>query len=633
MGKVLIGLPIGTILGGGLGAALFVGCVGLFVAAAGVIGNALAVVPWTDPVYTRAALYSLADIHISEVSIVGVPHVDLFKVGLEPGSSVLGRLLAAGFAHAGVLAAGLLLLRKGIHRRRWMLISMSVATQLQVALRLVRSPPSLGDLETIGLSFALNMSLPWLSDRHLVVTDLVGRLPPPIVEAGLVSIAFVSAYVVAGLAVLSAITIGRRIHARRTSRGRSPSGAVRAPVLRASLATSITLLALSAIAAACQVAPIPPAATSAADPLAQIAPAATSAADPLAQSWAPALTRPAPSVTLPAPQANQAPLPPSLMVVGDRWFAEAIPSRVEIVQSDGGFVYLVNGTPQVIKGMGINTQYHSELSPSDRRARLDADLTEMHEMGVNTLVGWDPAEFDSILLDAAQGLGIGVVLPFELSPDTDYTDPSIRADLTTRVLAWVNQYRDYPALRMWGLGNEILHKIVHPAWVGPQDPHQAAEARAFSDWLVETADAIHAADPNHPVTYRDAEDAFVGWISRALERHPAESRPWFIYGTNCYQNYLSSIVDNWPDQGTGLALWVSEFAPGGLAIPDRPPAFSEMWGYIRRHPDWVLGGSVYAWTRNGPEEIDRNLGLTDDGKPVDGHSLDAIASFFQADDA
>jgi hypothetical protein len=317
--------------------------------------------------------------------------------------------------------------------------------------------------------------------------------------------------------------------------------------------------------------------------------------------------------------------------VGDRWFLEqAPPSRVEVLDSSSGFAYLVNGSPEVIHGVGLNTQYHSQLSPADRWARLDADLTEMRAMGVNTLVGWDPAEFDGVLLDAAQRHGVGVVMPFDLDPDADYTNPAVRADLTGRVLAWVNHYRDHPALRMWGLGNEVLHKIVHPAWVGPQDPHHAAEARAFSDWLVQTADAIHAVDPDHPVTYRDAEDAFVGWVARALQRHPAERRTWFIWGTNCYQDYLSRIVDNWPDQGTGLALWVSEFAPGGLEIPDRPAAFTQMWGYIRMHPDWVLGGAVYAWTRNGPEEIDRNLGLTDDGKPADGHSLEAITNFFHS---
>jgi hypothetical protein len=184
---------------------------------------------------------------------------------------------------------------------------------------------------------------------------------------------------------------------------------------------------------------------------------------------------------------------------------------------------------------------------------------------------------------------------------------------------------------MWGLGNEVLHKIVHPAWVGPQDAHQEAEAEAFSDWLIQTADDIHALDPDHPVTYRSAEDAFVGWVVAAIQRAGNQPRPWFVWGTNCYQPYLSTIVDNWPSSGMSSPLWVSEFAPGGMAVPDRPDGFQTMWGYITRHPDWVLGGAVYAWTRNGPEGVDRNFGLTDDGVPVDGRSLDILNSLFHSE--
>lgn len=316
------------------------------------------------------------------------------------------------------------------------------------------------------------------------------------------------------------------------------------------------------------------------------------------------------------------------MTSADRWYLDSAPSHVDIVANGGTFAYLVDGKPQTIQGMGVNTQYHAQLTAADRRARLDTDLAELQALGVNTLVGWDPAEFDDTLLEVAQRHGIGVVMPFDLDPGADYTDPATRDSLKQQVLLWVDTYRNYPAVRMWGLGNEVLHKIVHPAWVGPQDPAQAANARAFADWLVETADAIHTADPNHPVTYRDAEDAFMGWVGRAFSRRPADRSAWFVWGTNCYQDYLGRIVDEWPSHQMGIALWVSEFAPGGLAIPDRPVGFTEMWGLVRRQPGWVLGGAVYAWTRNGPEEIDRNLGLTDDGTPVDGRSLAAIAAMF-----
>ena len=101
-----------------------------------------------------------------------------------------------------------------------------------------------------------------------------------------------------------------------------------------------------------------------------------------------------------------------------------------------------------------------------------------------------------------------------------------------------------------------------------------------------------------------------------------------MFGTNCYQDYLSQIVDNWPDEGMPVALWVSKFAPGGMAIPDRPDGFQTMWGDVRRHPERVLGGAVYAWTRNGPEGVDRNFGLTDDGVAVDGRSLAMLDNLF-----
>jgi beta-galactosidase/beta-glucuronidase len=303
---------------------------------------------------------------------------------------------------------------------------------------------------------------------------------------------------------------------------------------------------------------------------------------------------------------------------------------VEVRAADGRFEYFVNGQPQVIKGMGLNTQYNQFMSPTDRTTQLDADMAAYGDMGVNTVLGWDPAEFDQTLLDSAARHDIGVVLPFDLDPAADYTVPELRQQLHDQVMAWVGRYGDHPAVRMWGLGNEVLHKIVHPSWVGPQDPRRERNAEAFSDWLVETADAIHAADPDHPVTYRSAEDAFVPWVVAALARHPGP-RPWFVWGTNCYQDYMAQILDKWPSSGMDNAIWVSEFAPGTMAVPDRPGGFAAMWRSIRRHPDWVLGGAVYAWTRNGPEGVDRNFGLTDDGVPVDGRSLDMLTTLFHQD--
>ncbi len=634
---VLLGVVLGSMVGIVLRACLFAcGTVVLAVSGAA-LEQAVALTPGADPVYTRAAVHSLVDAHLGGVAIVGPlgdalhaadPSVFasplrarwlLVRVVLAPGSSVLSRLAVAAFAHAGVLAAGLLLLREGLQARRPVLVGMGLAAQTQVALGLLATPPALTDLDTIGLPFALNALLPWFGGRRLVVTDVAAAAPPAAVAAAIVAMALIVAYIAAAVAAVAAVAV---VAARRRLRSDQRAlHAVGRPTRRGavgfSLGSTVSLVGLSAIAAACQAVPVVQA-VPAPVPMTRLD------ADPANGTLSAAVD------SLPQGQLSRRPASVRL-TGGDRWFQQSVPSsHVEIAVTGGGFQYLVDGRAQVIQGMGLNTQYASQLSAAERRAKLDADFREMEALGINTVVGWDPAEFDGVLLEAAQQHNIGVVMPFDLRPDADYTDPVVRLELTHDVLAWVQRYRRYPALRMWGLGNEVLHKIVHPAWVGPQDPAQEQRAVAFSNWLVETADAIHTADPDHPVTYRDAEDAFVSWVADAVHQHPAPTRTWFVWGTNCYQDYLGSLADNWPEQGTGMALWVSEFAPGGLAIPDRPAGFEQMWADVRRHPDWVLGGAVYAWTRNGPEEIDRNLGLTDDGQPVDGRSLDAIAGFFGA---
>jgi hypothetical protein len=574
---VLLGLGGGTLLGLALRLLLFL-LGGLVVRAlAGLAAQLIELVPSVDPVYTRAAVWSLSELRFQGLAIGGL---SLARLVIEPGSPVLARLLAAAFADACVLTVGLLLVRAGWLRRKPLLVCAGLATQVQVALAVVDQHPSLGELESTGLAFAANALLPWLSPRDATISDAVGGVSPPLLVAALVGLALLVGYVPGGLVLL----------ARR----------------RAWSVSAATALCVVVSSAAC------------------------------ATLWRPA---PAPAAEL-HPRVRE-----RLALLGaawDRWLVEHAPnlprqtSRVAIVQVADGenrFQLLVEGRPQVLQGMGLNTQYMRTMTPEQRAARLDADLATMQAIGINTIVGWDQREFDGTLLDLAHEHDVGVVMPFDIDPTTDFTDREVRAALTRRVLDWVASYRSYPAVRMWGLGNEVLHKIVHPVWLGgPQEPSRVVAARAFVDWLIETADAVHAADPDHLVTYRDAEDAFANWIVEGLHRHGLpEARLWFVWGANCYTNHLDQVVGNWPRVGMESPLWVSEFAPGGLAIPDRPNGWQEMWTTIRANRNWVLGGAAYAWTRNGPEGVDRNLGLTDDGMPVDGAQLDRLALLFHAD--
>ncbi|MBV9131069.1 MAG: hypothetical protein JO318_00120 [Chloroflexi bacterium] len=574
-------------------------------AAAAVMGVVLELNSALDPVYTRAALRSLTDSQLQGLAVAGPPGVGLhtlwpdvfadasrahwlpIRLVLVKGSPLIARLVAAGAAHAVVVGLGLLLMRYGLRQKNANVMTAGLAMQVVVGLGIVGNPPTLRELDSTGASFAANALLPWLIARGQSISDAAAAVPAALVAASLVALALLVAYVPSATVLL-----------------------LRARHVRLSLAAALAVVLTSA---AC---------------------AGALTTNPPVDTAAPALAFGDVTQQLTPPAVATS--PPTL----DRWYADTptdtvvvnpSPSHVEVQGGNGSYTYLVNGHPEVIKGMGLNTQYASQLSPDERARQLDSDMAELQSLGVNTVLGWDPAEFDEVLLDAAQRHGIGVIVPFELDPDADYTDPAVRQQLHDQVIAWVARYRNHPALRMWGLGNEVLHKIVHPAWVGPQDPQRDANAQAFSDWLIATADDVHAADPDHPVTYREAEDAFVPWLAAAVQRAGGQPRPWFVFGTNCYQDYLSQIVDNWPISGLPTALWVSEFAPGTMAVPDRPDGFGAMWGLIRAHPDYVLGGAVYAWTRNGPEGVDRNFGLTDDGVPVDGRSLDMLSSLFHDD--
>lgn len=284
----------------------------------------------------------------------------------------------------------------------------------------------------------------------------------------------------------------------------------------------------------------------------------------------------------------------------------------------------------MIRGMGYNPPAQRQSS-EERVSRLQRDLGLMATAGVNTLIGWNPAVMDGVTLDAAYETGLGVILPFDIDFTQDLRQAATRDALTAAVLRWVDQHREHPALRMWGIGNEVLQRSVPPAWCTTlPDPAQSTWADAWSDLVVSLADEIHARDPQHPVLYREAEDSYTPWLARALARRPAD-RPWLVYGINAYTPRLAEILDGWAARGIPSPVLVSELAPLDAPRGQRADGFREMWGVVRARSSLVLGGAVYVWSTDGPEEVDRAFGLVDEhGDPVD-DALDTIRQLYRED--
>ncbi|HEY7064911.1 MAG TPA: glycoside hydrolase family 2 TIM barrel-domain containing protein [Chloroflexota bacterium] len=493
------------------------------------------------------------------------------------GATLLAQLTARLAGHLALMAVGAgLLLASGYRPRRgprpgWRVI-LGALVLLQGTLGMVRVALSLSphELEILGLAQVLSKVFHWSPAEYRA---LLPRLPGLALEGAVVA-----------LLVVLAVLGWRRWRAGRRWRpaASAPAAAwqplAQRPLARGALVGAWLGLALLA----------PPHGLAEDEPMYE-APVAA-----------------APTEVVPDTAAPVAVAGPSVVTI-----EETGPFQ---------YVYKVNGTRQVLRGIGYNVPYAVQ-SREWRAKRYDRDFALMQAAQFNTLIGWDENEFDDLTLDKAQQYGLGVVWPYDLPPDGDYADPAFCAAQRERVLGYVDRYKSHPALRMWGLGNEVLHDM-------PSQDH-AEHAQAFAACYADIVAAVHAADPNHPIIYRDSEDVWLDPVRDALHAHGLE-QPWMVYGANIFTFRVRDLVAGWPDRGFPVPLVISEYGPTGYAPEDRPGAMVAMWNIMRqkRARDFVLGGSIYGWATEGIEAIDRVYGLTDpDGQPVDG-TLAAIAQRF-----
>lgn len=305
---------------------------------------------------------------------------------------------------------------------------------------------------------------------------------------------------------------------------------------------------------------------------------------------------------------------------------DQVPTPVHVAKAaDGRYSYVVNGQPQLIIGMGYNPTY-GHLAFSDRAASYQRDFKVLCQAGVNTITGWDSDKgynqdiFDELTLDSAYKDGIGVVMPFFLPKDGNYQDPQFTNQLMVSAAAKIARYKNHPAIRMWGVGNEVLNDM-------PPDPDME---NAFLRFYLTLADLFHAQDPNHPVIYREAEDRWVPLLVQALQAS-GDMRPWLLYGMNIYDRDPAPLLQQWPSYGLDRPLFISEFGWEGAAPAERAQGYANMWRSIRAYPDDVIGGAPYAWSIAGPEPTDAKWGLMNAlGQPVDG-TFDALQQLWRTE--
>jgi beta-galactosidase/beta-glucuronidase len=152
-----------------------------------------------------------------------------------------------------------------------------------------------------------------------------------------------------------------------------------------------------------------------------------------------------------------------------------LPIKVELRQTEDGYVLMRGGEPYVVKGAGMG--------------RNDIERFAAH--GGNSIRTWSTVndyQDTKELLDAAQAHGVTVALGLSMKAERhgfDYDDPEAVATQLASVREEVLKYRDHPAVLFWLVGNELNHSYSNPkVW----------------DAVNDVAEMIHELDPNHPVT-------------------------------------------------------------------------------------------------------------------------------------
>ncbi len=160
----------------------------------------------------------------------------------------------------------------------------------------------------------------------------------------------------------------------------------------------------------------------------------------------------------------------------------APPTHVELRNDDGDYQLYVDGEPFYIKGAGLEF----------------GDIERLAAHGANSFRTWRTDNGEATgqeVLDRAYANGLYVTMGLDIARERegqgrgvfgfDYDDEAAVAEQLERVRAEVMQYKDHPALIIWGIGNELN--------LGAENPKVWDAVNGISEM-------IHEVDPNHLTT-------------------------------------------------------------------------------------------------------------------------------------
>ncbi|SEN85086.1 Glycosyl hydrolases family 2, TIM barrel domain [Actinacidiphila rubida] len=263
-------------------------------------------------------------------------------------------------------------------------------------------------------------------------------------------------------------------------------------------------------------------------------------------------------------------------------------SSVHVTGSQGAWQLTVDGKPYQVKGM--------TWGPATSTA--DAHMRDLRAMGVNTLRTWGTDASSKPLLDSAAAYGLKVINGFWLNQGADYVnDTTYKTNTLNDIKNWVTTYKDHPGVLMWDVGNEVI-LTTQDHWSGDQIEQERV---AYAKFVEQVVQAIHAIDPNHPVT---STDAWTGAWPYYKQYTPSLD----LYAVNSY-GAVCNVRQDWVSGGYTKPYIVTESGEAGEwevpndanGVPTEPTdvqkrdGYLSAWNCISGHTGVALGATLFNY--------------------------------------
>ncbi|WP_145076540.1 glycoside hydrolase family 2 TIM barrel-domain containing protein [Poriferisphaera corsica] len=255
----------------------------------------------------------------------------------------------------------------------------------------------------------------------------------------------------------------------------------------------------------------------------------------------------------------------------------AKPSETLIRKQNDSWVLIHNNQPYRINGAG-GYQY----------------LDKLKQAGGNSIRTWGISDKTQAILDDALANNITVTLGLWLGHERhgfNYSDPSQIKKQLDEVRQAVQQFKDHPALLMWGVGNEMEGDGSNPIVF-----------KAVND----VAKLVKQLDPNHPTMTVIAELGSEASKVKSLNKFCPDID---IIGINTYGGVYNAL-DRYKQAGGARPVVVTEHGPLGhwespktkWGAPLEPTSTEKTKFYregytnaVLNHPETTLGSYAFLW--------------------------------------